>query len=80
MTQSRTIEAIYENGVFRPLEPLDGLRENSKVTILIQSNEPNQKPFLEFAGILSDDEAAELKRIIEEEFEKARLEYTNTLL
>jgi hypothetical protein len=24
MTQSRTIEAIYENGVFRSLELLDG--------------------------------------------------------
>lgn len=31
-----TIEAIYESGVLRPLEPLDGLKEHERVRITVQ--------------------------------------------
>lgn len=69
MTQHQTIEAIYENGVLRPLEPLDGLAEHSKVKVTIEYKaEPH--PLMQFAGILNNEEAAELLNIIEEEFKR----------
>lgn len=70
MLQSQTVEAIYENGVLRPLQALEGLVEPCKVKITIERGEAAPHPFLRFAGILSDDEAAELRRIIEAEFER----------
>jgi predicted DNA-binding antitoxin AbrB/MazE fold protein len=65
----QTLEAIYENGVLRLLEPLEGLAEHSKVKITIEAEESHPHPLLQFAGILNNEEAAELRRIIEEEFE-----------
>jgi predicted DNA-binding antitoxin AbrB/MazE fold protein len=70
MAQTQTIEAIYENGVLRPLQALPGLPENSKVKITIECEQATQHPLLEFAGILSDEEAADLQRTIADEFEK----------
>jgi predicted DNA-binding antitoxin AbrB/MazE fold protein len=32
-----TIEAIYESGVLKPLEPLDALKEHERVRITVQS-------------------------------------------
>lgn len=70
MSPSQTLEAIYENGVLRPLKALEGFAEHSKVQITITSEETSSHPLLQFAGILNDDEAAELRRIIEDEFER----------
>ncbi|MBW4494818.1 MAG: antitoxin family protein [Oscillatoria princeps RMCB-10] len=70
MTQTQTIEAIYENGVLRPLQALPGLPENSKVKITIECEPAAQHPLQEFAGILSDEEASDLQRTIADEFEK----------
>ena len=66
----QVIEAIYENGVLRPLEPLTGFPEHSKLKITIEAEEIKPHPLLQFAGILSDEEATELTRIIETEFEE----------
>lgn len=70
MLQHKTVEAIYEKGVLRPLKPLEGVAENSKVTVTIEYEEIRLHPLLKFAGILSDTEAMELSKLIEEEFEK----------
>jgi len=35
--QPQTVEAIYENGVLRPLQALEGLPEHSRVKITISS-------------------------------------------
>ncbi len=32
---SKTVDAVYENGVLRPLEPL-GLREHQRVTVTVE--------------------------------------------
>lgn len=69
MSQHKTVEAIYEKGVLRPLKPLDGVAENSRVTVTIEYEEIKSRPLMKFAGILSDAEAIELRKIIEEEFE-----------
>ncbi len=70
MPQPQTVEAIYENGVLRPLKALGGVAEHCRVKITIQREEITPHPLLRFAGILRDDEAAELRRIIEDEFER----------
>jgi predicted DNA-binding antitoxin AbrB/MazE fold protein len=67
---SQVIEAIYENGVLRPIRPLKGYPEHSKLKITIEVEAIEPHPLLQFAGILSDEEAAELTRIIETEFEE----------
>lgn len=70
MADSQTIEAVYENGVLRPLQTLVGLMEHSKVKITIEYEEVSTHPLLQFAGILRDEEAAELQSVIAQEFEQ----------
>ena len=68
LPNTKTLEAIYEDGILRPLEALEGLSDHSKVRITIDFEE--RHPLLQFAGILSDREAAELRRTIQDEFER----------
>lgn len=70
MTEAQTIEAIFEDGVFRPLETPVGLPEHMRVKITIEPQMTEDRPFLQFVGILSDEEAVELERVIAEEFSK----------
>jgi len=74
MRQTQTIEAIYENGVLR-LKMLfcrlfKSKIQNPKSKIGIECEPAAQHPLQEFAGILSDEEAADLQRTIADEFEK----------
>lgn len=32
---TKTIQAVFEHGVLRPLEPIEGIRENTEVEITI---------------------------------------------
>ena len=66
----QVIEAIYENGVLRPLKPLKGFPEHTRLKITIEAEEVEPHPLLQFAGILSDEEAVELTHLIETEFEE----------
>ena len=65
MPQLQKVEAIYENGVLRPLEPLKSFAEHCKVNITVEYEETPPHPLARFVGILSDEEAQELRRIIE---------------
>lgn len=68
----KVIHAIYEHGVLRPLEPLEGLQENSEVELVVQGIAPYH-PLDEIFGILPKEDADEIRRIIEEEFEKVNM-------
>lgn len=70
MTESQSIEAVYENGIFRPICPIIGLVENSKVTLAIEYATQAVHPLAQFAGILSNEEAEEVQTIVAEEFGK----------
>ena len=70
MTESQTIEAVYENGIFRPVHPVAGLVEHSKVTLAIEYETQAVHPLTKFAGILSEEEAEEVQTILAEEFGK----------
>ena len=70
MAESQTIEAVYENGVLRPLQGLLGLMEHSKVKIAVKSKETPAHPLLQFAGIVTNEEATEFQSVITQEFEQ----------
>ena len=65
---SRAVRAIYENGVLRPLDPLRGIAEHSEVKLFIRGTEQAAR-LAESLGILVDEDAEEMIRIIEEKFE-----------
>jgi predicted DNA-binding antitoxin AbrB/MazE fold protein len=68
----KTISAVYENGALRPLEPLTWLSEHAEVEVTIVTASP-LRPWASCVGILPDDDAKEMKKIIDGEFEKVDL-------
>lgn len=68
----KIIHAIYEKGVLRPLEPLEEVAENSEVELAIQyPTKPH--PLKDIFGILPQEDADEMRKIVEKEFEKVDL-------
>jgi predicted DNA-binding antitoxin AbrB/MazE fold protein len=65
----KRLDAIYENGVFRPLEPVEGLQNNHRVTVTVETPDA-ARPLDGWRGGLSDEDAATMRRVIEEEFEQ----------
>lgn len=68
----KTITAIYENGVFKPKESVS-LPSGAEVRVIVEDRAPIEilkERFPLSFGALSDDEAEELKRIIEEGCER----------
>jgi predicted DNA-binding antitoxin AbrB/MazE fold protein len=74
---TKTISAIYENGVFRPEEPLE-LTTGSRVDVVIR--QPNQEPweklrlrlkakFPNSFGTVSREDGEEMMRVINERFQ-----------
>ena len=71
---SQIIEAIYENGILRPVSPITGIKNNQKLRITILEDERVfTHPLNDCIGILSDDDAREMLNIIDGEFEKVDL-------
>ena len=66
----KTIEAIYEDGVLRPLLPIKGLRKNQRVDLTVEKTAKKKHPLRGLCGILPDADAAEMLKIVKEEFEK----------
>lgn len=67
---TRTIEAFYENGILRPLEPLEGVAEHSRLTITLELGEARPHPLAGLIGTLPNEDAREMIQAIEEEFEQ----------
>lgn len=67
---TKTIHAIYEHGVLRPLEPIEGIMENTKVEVTVSIEKEVSHPILRFAGILSEKEANRMMQMVEDEFER----------
>ena len=67
-----TIPAIYENGVFRPVEPVELPQVTHAGVLLptesIDAGEALIRRFPGTLGTLSEEDADELQRIVEEEF------------
>jgi predicted DNA-binding antitoxin AbrB/MazE fold protein len=63
----KTIEAIYENGVLRPVQPLDWLEDKRQVTVTVTTADP-QGPLKDWVGGVSDEDAKIMRQVIDEEF------------
>jgi predicted DNA-binding antitoxin AbrB/MazE fold protein len=66
----QVIEAIYQGGVLRPLSSIQGVVENQTVSVTIRTTDERKHPLAEIAGQMPDEDADELIRIIESEFEQ----------
>jgi predicted DNA-binding antitoxin AbrB/MazE fold protein len=66
---AKSVEAVYERGALWPLEPLVGIREHSRVRLHIEPQSAQPHPLANVIGTLSDADADEMLRLIEEEFE-----------
>jgi len=69
------ITAIFENGVLRPLRPLVGVPDRAEVDITVNTREngPAVVDSLGWrgcVGTISDSDAAEMSRAVDDEFEK----------
>ena len=64
----KTLEAVYENGVFRPLKRPEGIAEHRRVTLTV-SAEDRSSSLADLAGRISLDDAREMREIVEREFE-----------
>lgn len=67
------IDAVFENGLFRPLHPLEGLREHAHVHLTVESTDLDHGSIAECVGTLPDEDAEEMRRIIAREFEQVDL-------
>jgi predicted DNA-binding antitoxin AbrB/MazE fold protein len=67
---TKTIHAVYEHGVFRPLEPVEDIIENAEVEVTVSVKKETPHPILKFAGILSKDDADMMMKMVEDEFER----------
>jgi predicted DNA-binding antitoxin AbrB/MazE fold protein len=65
----KTLEAIFENGVLKPVEPLTWLSEKEKVIIAVTLPDIPH-PLAGWIGGMSADEAEEMTQIIESAFEQ----------
>ena len=65
----KTVQARYIGGVFHPVEPVDWLEENRQVTVVVDVPD-RAAPLDGWVGGLSDEDAREMLRTIEQEFEQ----------
>ena len=52
---AKTVEAIYENGVFKPISPLKDFSEHKKVTLIIKDYHAEKFDILSLASTVYDD-------------------------
>lgn len=67
---SQTVAAVFEGGVLRPLESLDGLPEHARVRVTVVALDVAATTFEDCVGTLPDEDAAELRATINAEFEQ----------
>jgi predicted DNA-binding antitoxin AbrB/MazE fold protein len=67
---TKTVDAVFAGGVFRPIQAVEGLPENARVRLTVVGEQPTGRPFEGWVGTLPDDEAREMIQVIEEEFER----------
>jgi predicted DNA-binding antitoxin AbrB/MazE fold protein len=65
---TKAIEVVFENNVFKPLRPVEGIKEN-EMMVAIFSRRPAKKGLQNLAGTISHDESQAMQECIDEEFE-----------
>ncbi len=67
---TRRVDAIFENGVLRPLQQLDGIAEHARVKLSIDIPDVAAPRRDGWHGTLPNEDATEMLGIIEAEFER----------
>ncbi|NOT01659.1 MAG: antitoxin family protein [Phycisphaerales bacterium] len=67
---TRTIDAVYEGGVLRPLQLQDGIAEHARVRLTLETVGSATGGMADCVGTLPDDDAAEMRRIVHDQFEQ----------
>lgn len=63
MAISKTIEAIYEDGIFKPLKPVQGLSEHERVRLTIEPADEDEGYTAQVEAFLAEcDQVAEAIR------------------
>jgi len=71
---NQIIEVIYEDDVLKPLTPIEGLRKNERALVIIYPK-PDRKALHALVGTLTHEEAEEMRRLIDGEFERVESEW-----
>ncbi len=71
---TKTIEVVYEDHVFKPLVPVEGLKEHERL-VAIFSPRPVKKGLRDLIGTMTHDEAVAMQKLIDDEFEKIEGEW-----
>lgn len=71
---TKTIHAVYEHGVLKLSEPLEGIPERTEVIVTLVQKAVSQYPWERVCGILPKEDADEMRRIVEAEFETVNLD------
>jgi predicted DNA-binding antitoxin AbrB/MazE fold protein len=64
---TETFEAIYEDGVFKPVSVSSGLREHSRVTLTV-TDAAAPGPLAEVFGLMPAEDADEIREIVDRAF------------
>lgn len=64
---AQTLEVIFEDNVFKPVHPDEGIREHERMIAFV-SRRPDKKGLAALAGTLSHTEAMDMQKMIDEEF------------
>ena len=65
---TRMIEVIYENNVLKPLMPIEWLKKHERTWVMLCPR-AKRETLHELVGTLTHEEAEEMQKLIEEEFE-----------
>jgi len=71
---TRMIEVIYEDEVLKPLTPIEGLKKSERTWVILCPR-LNKETLHELVGTLTHEEAEEMQKLIDEEFEKIEGEW-----
>ena len=71
---AKTVEAVYEDNVLKPVEPIKGIKEHERVLVIL-CLQPIKKGLRELVGTLTHEEAEVMQKLIDEEFEKIEGEW-----
>lgn len=73
----QTVQAIYENGVLHPLQPIEGLAEHCRVKVTVEVEDGSAHPLSDCVGILPDEDAKEMLNIIRDEFNRKESDHAS---
>jgi predicted DNA-binding antitoxin AbrB/MazE fold protein len=68
------IEVVYEDEVLKPLIPIEGIKKHEKTWIILCPR-PDKEALHELVGTLTHEEAREMQKLIDKEFEKVEGEW-----